>query len=173
MQPSGYALSATRPKETLWAESALGPAKREPFVNSSIMRMLFLPHPRVTTFVNPHLIPLYDLIYLVHLPCAMCHVPYVAATLFPRAGGTGQLAEAVSYACSFLHRCIVPPRSGGSGHLAKAVSCACSLLHPSSSGPIGLPCHSEGLLFVLFLEVGTFSACTAVGAEAARAAVLS
>ena len=38
MQPLGYALSATRPKETLWAESALGPAKREPFVNSFIMR---------------------------------------------------------------------------------------------------------------------------------------
>ena len=44
----------------------------------------------------------------------------------------------------------------------RAVSCACShlhLLHPSFGAPIGLPCHSEGLLFVLFLAVGTFSAC--------------
>ena len=75
MQPSGYALSATRPRETLWAESALGPAKREPFVHSFIMRMLFLTHPHVTTFVNPHLIPLYDLIWSIsHVPCAMCHM---------------------------------------------------------------------------------------------------
>ena len=36
------------------------------------MRMLFRTHPHVTTFVNPHLIPLHDLIYLVHLPCAIC-----------------------------------------------------------------------------------------------------
>ena len=75
---------------------------------------------------------------------------------------------------SLCFHCIVPPGSGGSGQLAKAVSCACShrhLLHPSFSGPIGLPCHSEGLFFVLFLAVGTFLVCTAVGAEAARAAV--
>ena len=61
----------------------------------------------------------------------------------------------MSCACSFHHRCIVPPGSRGSGQLAMAVSCACShlhLLHPSFSGPIGLSCHSEGLLFVLKQE---------------------
>ena len=57
MQPSGYALSATRPKEALWAESALGPAKREPFVNSFIMRMLFRTHPHVTTPTHPPIYP--------------------------------------------------------------------------------------------------------------------
>ena len=95
--PSGYALSATRPKETLWAEFALGPAKREPFVNSFILCMLFLTHPHVTTFVNPHFIPLYDLIYLVHLPYAICS----RNPLSP-----GPEARDIS-----LRRCPVPARS--------------------------------------------------------------
>ena len=147
-----------------------GAIQRQPWCHCSCSPTRLLPSPRPAS-QNSHAMPPFPYMFLPIRPISLFLVGL--PSYIPQARGTGQVAGAVSCACSFFISTLflLGPETLDSSSMRCPASARTCTSGQSFSDPIVLPCHREGLLFVLVPATGAFSVCTAVGTEAATAAV--